>query len=107
LDSKNRANSNEEQGETKDRRHKHSPRERRNGNEPVGHSGRTDLSRVQCNVYSRCYSTTTRGEDMPDLFLSNGSANTFPLLGSRSLIMQQLVYNNGRTVFYVVRAEIL
>jgi hypothetical protein len=32
-------------------------------------------------------------------FLGNGSVNTFPLLNSRSLIMQQLDYNNSRTVF--------
>jgi hypothetical protein len=31
--------------------------------------------------------------------LINGSVNTFPLLGSRFLIMQQLYYNNGRAVF--------
>jgi hypothetical protein len=31
--------------------------------------------------------------------LRNGSVNTFPLLGSRFLIMQQLDYNNGRVVF--------
>jgi hypothetical protein len=29
-----------EEGETKHRRHKHSPRERRNGSMPVGYSGR-------------------------------------------------------------------
>jgi hypothetical protein len=32
-------------------------------------------------------------------FLGNGSVNTFPLLGSRFLIMQQLDYNSGRAVF--------
>jgi hypothetical protein len=32
-------------------------------------------------------------------FLGSGSVNTFPLLGRRFLIMQQLDYNNGRTVF--------
>jgi hypothetical protein len=32
-------------------------------------------------------------------FLGNGSVNTFPLLGSRLLIMQQLDYNNGNLVF--------
>jgi hypothetical protein len=32
-------------------------------------------------------------------FLGNGSVNTFPLLGSRFLIMQQLDYNNGNGVF--------
>jgi ribose 1,5-bisphosphokinase PhnN len=31
-------------------------------------------------------------------FLGNGSVNTFPLLGRRFLIMQQLDYNNGRAV---------
>jgi hypothetical protein len=31
--------------------------------------------------------------------LGNGSVNTFPLLGSRFLIMQQLDYNNGNGVF--------
>jgi hypothetical protein len=28
-----------------------------------------------------------------------GLENTFPLLGSRFLIMQQIDYNNGRAVF--------
>jgi hypothetical protein len=32
-------------------------------------------------------------------FLGNGSVNSFPLLGSRFLIMQQLDYNNGNGVF--------
>jgi hypothetical protein len=32
-------------------------------------------------------------------FLGNGSLNTFPLLGSSFLIMQQLDYKNGRAVF--------
>jgi hypothetical protein len=32
-------------------------------------------------------------------FLGNSSVNTFPLLGSRFLIMQQLDYNNGNGVF--------
>jgi hypothetical protein len=32
-------------------------------------------------------------------FLGNGSVNTFPLLGSRFLIMQQLDYNSGNRVF--------
>jgi hypothetical protein len=32
------------------------------------------------------------------MFLGNGSVNTFPLLGSRFLIMQQLDYNNRRDV---------
>jgi hypothetical protein len=38
------------------------------------------------------------------LFLgSSGSVNTFPLLGSRFLIMQQLYYNSGSgvSVWYV------
>jgi hypothetical protein len=33
------------------------------------------------------------------LFLGNGWLNTFPLLGSSFLRMQQLKYNNGRAVF--------
>jgi hypothetical protein len=57
-------------------------------------------------MYSRCYATTTRWADIPGPFLGSGSVNTFSLLGSRSSIMQQLDYNNGRAVFfYVVRAE--
>jgi hypothetical protein len=32
-------------------------------------------------------------------FPGNGSVNTFPLLGSRFLIMQQLDHNNGKIVF--------
>jgi hypothetical protein len=36
---------------------------------------------------------------MLGLFLGNGSVNTYPLLGSRFLIMQQLDYNNGKSVF--------
>jgi hypothetical protein len=56
-------------------------------------------------VYSRFYATTPRWADIPGLFLGNGSVNTFPLLGSRFLITQQLDYNNRRAVFYVVRAE--
>jgi hypothetical protein len=42
---------------------------------------------------------------VPGPFLGNGSVNTFQLLGSSFLIMQQLDYNNGRAVFYVVRVE--
>jgi hypothetical protein len=41
-----------------------------------------------------------RREDIPEPFLGNGSVNAFPLLGSRVLIMQQLVYN-------IVPAEML
>jgi hypothetical protein len=37
---------------------------------------------------------------MPGPFLGNGSVNTFPLLGSRFLIIQQLNYNNGTAVFF-------
>jgi hypothetical protein len=47
----------------------------------------------------------TRWVDIPDPFLGSGSVNTFPLPGSRFLIMQQLDFNNGRAVSYVVRAE--
>jgi hypothetical protein len=32
-------------------------------------------------------------------FVGNGSANTFPLLGSIFLLMQQLHYNNENGVF--------
>jgi hypothetical protein len=42
---------------------------------------------------------TARWADIPDPFLGNDSINTFPLLGSRFLIMQQLDYNNGKGVF--------
>jgi hypothetical protein len=37
--------------------------------------------------------------------LGNGSVNTFLLLDNRVLILQQLYFNNGRDVSYVVRAE--
>jgi hypothetical protein len=47
----------------------------------------------------RCYATTARWTDIPGPFLGSGSVNTFPLLGSRFLIMQQLDYNNGRAAF--------
>jgi hypothetical protein len=50
-------------------------------------------------VYSRCYATTARWADIPGPFLGNSSVNTFPLLDSRFLIMQQLYYNSGRDVF--------
>jgi hypothetical protein len=53
----------------------------------------------------RCYAMTARWADIPWSFLGNSSVNTFPLLGSRLLIMQHLDYNNGRAVFYVVRDE--
>jgi hypothetical protein len=52
-----------------------------------------------CSVYSCCYAMTARWADIPGPFLGNASVNTFPLLGSRFLIMQQLDYNNGRAVF--------
>jgi hypothetical protein len=38
------------------------------------------------------------------MFLGNGSVNTFLLLGSRFLIMQQLDYNNGNGVFLLLQA---
>jgi hypothetical protein len=56
---------------------------------------------VYWSVYSRCYATTARWVDIPGPFLGNGSVNTFPLLGSRLLIIQQLDYNNGRYVFSI------
>jgi hypothetical protein len=52
-----------------------------------------------CSMYIRCCATTARWADIPGPFSGNGSVNTFPLLGSRLLIMQQLDYNNGRAVF--------
>jgi hypothetical protein len=52
-----------------------------------------------CNTYSRCYAMTMRWADIPGPFLSNGSVNMFPFLGSRSLIMKQLDYSNRRAVF--------
>jgi hypothetical protein len=42
---------------------------------------------------------TVRSADIPGPFLGNGSVNTFPLLDSRFLIMQQFDYNNGTAVF--------
>jgi hypothetical protein len=36
--------------ETKHRRRKQSPQERRNGGTPVGHSGRIALKREQCHI---------------------------------------------------------
>jgi hypothetical protein len=57
-------------------------------------------------MQSRYYVTPARRADIPEPFLSNGSVYTFPLLGNIFLIMQQLG-NNGRAVFYVVRAEML
>jgi hypothetical protein len=42
---------------------------------------------------------TTRWADITVPFLGNGSVNTFPLLSSRFLIMQQLDYNIGKAVF--------
>jgi hypothetical protein len=50
-------------------------------------------------VYSHCYATTARWANILDPFLSNSSENTFPLLGSRFLITQQLDFNNGREGF--------
>jgi hypothetical protein len=41
----------------------------------------------------------SRCADIPGPYLGNGSVNTFLLLGSRFLIMQQLNYNSGRVVF--------
>jgi hypothetical protein len=35
-----------------------------------------------CSVYSRCYATTARSDDMPGSFLGNGSVNTFPQQGT-------------------------
>jgi hypothetical protein len=40
-----------------------------------------------------------RQANIPDQFLVNGLVNTFLLLGSRFLIMEQLDYNSGRAVF--------
>jgi hypothetical protein len=51
---------------------------------------------------------TARWADLPGPFLGNGLVNTFPLLASRSLIIKQLDYNNGRAVFstwYVPRGN--
>jgi hypothetical protein len=48
---------------------------------------------------SRCCATTARWADIPGKFLGNGSVNTFPLLGSRFLIIQHLDYNNGEMCF--------
>jgi hypothetical protein len=48
---------------------------------------------------SCCCVTTAGWADTPDPFLGNGSVNTFALLGSRFLIMQQLDCYNGRDMF--------
>jgi hypothetical protein len=61
--------------------------------------GRRRYVHTYCSVYSRCCATAERWENILTLFLGNGSVNTFPLLGSRFLIMQQLDYNSGRAVF--------
>jgi hypothetical protein len=37
--------------------------------------------------------------DIPWPFVGNGQVNTFLLLHSRFLVMQQLDYNNGKAVF--------
>jgi hypothetical protein len=42
---------------------------------------------------------TSRWADKPGPFLGKGSVNTFPLLGSRFVIMQQLDYNNEELCF--------
>jgi hypothetical protein len=39
--------------------------------------------------------------DIPGPFLGNSSVKMLPLLGSRFLIMQQLDYNNRRSVFFM------
>jgi hypothetical protein len=44
---------------------------------------------------------TAKLVDIPGLFLGNCPVNTFPLLGSSFLIMQQLTYSNGRAVLSV------
>jgi hypothetical protein len=58
-------------------------------------------------VYSRCYATIAKWADIPGPFLGNGSVNTFELLHNRFIIMHQLYYTDGRSVFYMVRAEML
>jgi hypothetical protein len=40
-----------------------------------------------------------RDRQIPDSFLGNCSVNTFPLLGSRLLIIRKLYYKNGKAVF--------
>jgi hypothetical protein len=54
----------------------------------------TIICQLYCSVQSRCYATTARWADILGPFLGNGSVSTFPLLGSRFLIMQQLDYNS-------------
>jgi hypothetical protein len=59
----------------------------------------TWLARVYC-IWLPCFPfMVLLWADIPRTFLGNGSVNTFPLLGSRFLIMQQLDYNTRRTVF--------
>jgi hypothetical protein len=43
---------------------------------------------------------------IPRPFLGHGSVNTFPFLGTRPLIMQQLDYSNGRAVFSMWSVQI-
>jgi hypothetical protein len=49
----------------------------------------------------KSYAMTVRWADIPGPFPGNGSVNTFPLLDSRFLIMQQLDYSTGRAVFTI------
>jgi hypothetical protein len=47
---------------------------------------------------SRCYAKTARWADIPAPLLGSGSVNTFPFLGSRDLILQQLDYNEKAVI---------
>jgi hypothetical protein len=52
------------------------------------------------------YVTTARWTDISDPFLDNGSVNTFPLLGSRFLIIQTIRLQQWKSyVFYAVCTE--
>jgi hypothetical protein len=83
---------------------------RRGTNEPLyqetqqGYKKKLTVYGIMVNTVIACLQDATqRREHVYRIFrftaLRNGSVNTFPLLGNRYLIMQQLHYNNGRAAF--------
>jgi hypothetical protein len=52
----------------------------------------------QCKMYSRCYATTAKWIDIPEIILGNGSINTFAQ--QQTQIHQW--YSNRGTIFSVV-----